>query len=157
MDYTSTHTGSGAGAASEGAGAALACTRGTGRAHRRPMAVVVIDDDDDDDDDDDQETSRHCMSGGRASGERYRQSRGRNSSGKGPSLASVVDATSPLTSPQSTHSRRGLSDASAGRSALAPTFTIDVTSGSLLNLFVPRPPPPGGIIPHAILKVSPSI
>jgi hypothetical protein len=33
-------------------------------------------------------------------------------------------------------------------------YSIDVTSGSLLNLFVPRPPPPGGITPHAILKVG---
>jgi len=32
-------------------------------------------------------------------------------------------------------------------------YSIDVTSGSLLNLFVPRPTPPGGISPHAILKL----
>lgn len=32
-------------------------------------------------------------------------------------------------------------------------YSIDVTSGSLLNLFVPRPAPPGGITPHAILKL----
>lgn len=32
-------------------------------------------------------------------------------------------------------------------------YSIDVTSGSLVNLYVPRPAPPGGITPHAILKL----
>lgn len=32
-------------------------------------------------------------------------------------------------------------------------YSIDVTSGNILNLYVPRPAPPGGIKPHAILKL----
>lgn len=32
-------------------------------------------------------------------------------------------------------------------------YSIDVTTGNILNLFVPRPAPPGGIKPHSILKL----